>query len=82
MTAADDLRTRLTGIFRDVFDDDSIVLSEDMTADDIESWDSIAHVDLIVVIEREFKIRLTTGEVSGLNSVGELITLVSRKTGL
>jgi acyl carrier protein len=82
MTATNDLHVRLTGIFRDVFDDDSLILHENMTADDVENWDSLTHVDLIVAIEKEFKIRLTTGEVSGLRSVGQLTALVSQKARL
>ena len=82
MVAANDLHVRLTSIFRDVFDDDALFLHDDMTADNVESWDSLTHVDLIVAIEKEFKIRLTTGEISGLKSVGQLTALVLRKTGL
>jgi acyl carrier protein len=81
MVATDELRARLTAIFRDVFDDPALVLRDDMTARDVESWDSLTYVDLIVAIEKEFRIRLTTGEISGLKSVGQLIALVSRKTG-
>lgn len=82
MTATNDLHVRLTSIFRDIFDDDSLILRADMTADEVESWDSLTHVDLIVAIEKEFRIRLTTGEVTGLKSVGQLTALVSRKAGL
>lgn len=82
MVAPDDLHVRLTSIFRDVFDDDALILRDDMTADNVESWDSLTHVDLIVAIEKEFKIRLTTGEISGLKSVGQLTALVSRKADL
>jgi acyl carrier protein len=82
MGATNDLHVRLTSIFRDVFDDDSLTLHDDMTADNVKGWDSLAHVDLIVAIEKEFKIRFTTGEISGLKSVGELTALVSRKAGL
>jgi acyl carrier protein len=53
-----------------------------MTAGEVESWDSLTHVDLIFAIEKEFRIRLTTGEISGLRSVGQLTELVSRKTSL
>ena len=81
MVATDELRARLTAIFRDVFDDPALFLRDDMTARDVESWDSLTYVDLIVAIEKEFRIRLTTGEISGLKSVGQLIALVSRKTG-
>jgi acyl carrier protein len=82
VVATNDLHVRLTSIFRDVFDDDALILHDDMTADNVESWDSLTHVDLIVAIEKEFKIRLTTGEISGLKSVGQLTALVLRKTGL
>ncbi len=82
MVATNDLHVRLTNIFRDVFDDDALILHDDMTADNVESWDSLTHVDLIVAIEKEFKIRLTTGEISGLKSVGQLTALVSRKAGM
>ena len=60
MVATNDFQVRLTNIFRDVFDDDALILRDDMTADNVESWDSLTHVDLIVAIEKEFKIRLTT----------------------
>jgi acyl carrier protein len=82
MAERNELQVRLTRIFRDVFDDDALILRDDMTADNVERWDSLTHVDLIVAIEKEFKIRLTTGEISGLKSVGQLTALVLRKAGL
>ena len=81
MITTNDLHARLTDIFREVFDDDALILRDDMTADNVENWDSLTHVDLIVAIEKEFKIRLTTGEITGLKSVGQLTALVLRKTG-
>jgi acyl carrier protein len=81
MTATDDVYARITAIFRDILDDDSIILREDRTADDLDNWDSLTHVDLILAIEKEFKIRFTTGEISGLRSVGQLAALVSKKAG-
>jgi acyl carrier protein len=80
MTTTNDVYKRMTAIFRDVLDDDSIILRDDMTADDVKNWDSLTHVDLILAIEKEFRIRLTTGEISGLKSVGHLAALVSRKS--
>jgi acyl carrier protein len=82
MTTTNDVYARMTVIFRDVLDDDSIILREDMTADDVKNWDSLTHVDLILAIEKEFRIRLTTGEISGLKNVGHLAALVSRKSSL
>ena len=74
-----DVHTRLTPIFRDVFDDESLVLRDDLTAEDVENWDSLTHINLIVAIEKEFRIRFTTAEVSGLKNVGELEVLVAAK---
>lgn len=71
---------RLNEVFRDVFDDDSIVISERTTADDIEDWDSIEHINLISAVEREFKIRFTMGEVSGMKDVGEMIDIISQRS--
>ncbi len=69
----------LNAIFQDVFDDPSLEVSDDMTAPDVEGWDSLSHVNLIVAVEKEFKIRLTTAEVRGLSNVGDFIALISRK---
>jgi acyl carrier protein len=70
---------RLQVVFRDIFDDDSIVLREDMTAADVKNWDSLNHIDLIVAIEREFKVKFTTAEVTTLKNVGQLAALVDKK---
>jgi acyl carrier protein len=50
-----------------------------MTASDVEAWDSLSHIDLIVALEREFKIKFTTAEISRLQNVGELEALVAEK---
>ena len=74
-----DIRARLTEIFHEVFDDDSITLFDAMTAKDVEEWDSLNHINLIVAVEGAFKIKITTKEVSNLANVGEFITLIARK---
>jgi acyl carrier protein len=74
-----DTKERIQIVFRDIFDDDSIVLRDDMTAADVENWDSLNHIDMIVAIESEFKIKFTTSEVTSLKNVGELIALVDKK---
>jgi acyl carrier protein len=71
---------RLSHIFREVFDDDSISIRDDMTSQDIDEWDSLRHIDLIFAIEKEFRIVFTTGEAgSALKNVGELRTLIEKK---
>jgi acyl carrier protein len=66
-------------VFRDVLDEETLVLRPELTAADVESWDSISHIDLMVGIEREFGVRFTTAEIAGLKNVGELETLVDKK---
>jgi acyl carrier protein len=66
-------------VFRDVFDDPTIVVTDATTAKDVEAWDSLNHVNLVVAVERAFGIRLTMKEVTGLPNVGALVQLIERK---
>lgn len=70
---------RLTEVFRDVFDDEDIVISTATTADDIEDWDSIEHITLIGAVEDEFGMRFKMGEVSGMHNVGEMISIIAQR---
>ena len=70
----------LTRVFHEVFEDDTIVITDGMTAKDVKKWDSITHIDMICAVETAFKIRLTTRQVAGLKTVGELISLIEEKT--
>ena len=74
-----EIKERLTDIFRDVFDDDSIEINDAMTAKDIEEWDSLNHINLIVAVEGAFKVKFTTKEVNNLANVGEFIALIASK---
>jgi acyl carrier protein len=69
----------LTQIFRDVFDDDNIALRPDLSAKDVDAWDSLTHIRLILTVEREFHIRFTVTEVGELKNVGELVALIRAK---
>jgi acyl carrier protein len=73
------VRERLNGIFRDIFDDDSLELNEAMTAAEVAGWDSLSHIDLIVAVEKEFKIKLTTAEIRGLGNAGDFVSVIARK---
>ncbi len=70
---------RLTAVFRDVFDDESIEICDTTTADDIEDWDSIEHITLIGAVESEFKVRFKMGEVSGMKNVGEMVKIIEER---
>lgn len=78
MTAKEVYR-RLEEVFHDVFDDDSIRLSPATTADDIEDWDSIEHINLIGAVEEEFGVRFKMGEVSGMKNVGEMVEIILKR---
>jgi len=76
-----DIWQRLTVVFRDVFDDDTIVIAPETTAKDIEGWDSLANIELLVAIEKRFsRVKFNTGEVANLRNVGELVAAIKRKT--
>jgi len=74
------MQDTLTRIFREVFFDDSIVLRPDLTAQDVDGWDSLTHIRLLVTVERTFKIKFTVTEVGELKNVGELMKLIQSKT--
>ena len=71
---------KLTKIFRDVFDDDTIVLSRKTTADDIDDWDSLEHINLIGAVEEEFGIRFKMKEVSTMKNVGEMMDIIAERS--
>jgi acyl carrier protein len=71
---------RLNQVFRDVFDDDELEISRRTTADDVEGWDSLMHVTLIVNVEKAFKVKFSSSEVAALRDVGELIDLIDARS--
>jgi len=74
-----DVLANLTGVFRDVFDDDSLVITPQTTATDIPGWDSFAHINLIIATEGLFKIKFKTSEIESLRNVGHLVEVISAK---
>ena len=67
------------GIFRDIFDEDDLMISDTTSSDEIEDWDSLNHINLVSAIEKEFKIKFTLIEINTLNNVGSIIDLVLEK---
>jgi acyl carrier protein len=75
----DPIITGLTAVFRDVFDDDEIVLRPDLTADDVDGWDSLAHIRLILSVQKKFGVKFSPIEMNRLKNVGDLIALTRQK---
>lgn len=74
-----EIMERLNEVFRDVFDDKRLVVDEYTTADDIEDWDSLEHINLIAAVEQEFKMKFKMKEVSGMKNVGEMAEIVMER---
>ncbi|HRO42889.1 MAG TPA: acyl carrier protein [Flavipsychrobacter sp.] len=66
-------------IFKDVLDNDDIMINESTTAKDVEEWDSLNHIQLVVAIEKHFKIRFTTQEIQNWKNVGEMADCILQK---
>lgn len=78
----EEIYEKLTDVFRDVFDDEDIRLTDETTSDDIEDWDSLEHVNLIIAVEREFGMKFSMGEVTGMKNVGAMVDIIAERTGI
>jgi acyl carrier protein len=71
--------TRLTSVFRDVFDEDDLVLTPEITADDVDGWDSLSHIRLVLAVSKSFGVKFSASEIGGLKNVGEFVELIQKK---
>jgi hypothetical protein len=69
----------LQKIFREVFDDATLVITPETSAIDIEAWDSLSHLNLVMAMEKEFDIQFDFEELNALRNVGEMMTLIQKK---
>ena len=74
-----EIESRLTPIFRDVFNDDALVVTEDMTAAEVPTWDSLSNINMIIAVEKAFGVKFSIKDVRNLKNVGELLDLIKRK---
>lgn len=75
-----EIEKRLTKVFRTVFDNDAIELTPELTADDVDEWDSLSHINLMIAIELEFGFEFEQSEIQNFANVGELIASIAEKT--
>ena len=73
------IKQEITDIFEEVMDLEDVALDDDTTANDIEEWDSLSHIRLIIAIERSFGIKFSNAEIESLKKFGDLVALVGRK---
>jgi acyl carrier protein len=70
---------RLSGIFTDVFGDDTLKLTPQLTADDVDEWDSLTHIRLVISVEKAFGVKFSASEIGALKNVGEFVQLINSK---
>lgn len=70
---------RLNSIFRDVFHEDDIVVRPDLTAEDVDEWDSLSHIRLVLTVEKAFNVKFSASEIGNLKNVGEFVQLIQTK---
>jgi acyl carrier protein len=75
----EEVLTQVNAIFRKVLDNDKIVLKDETTGDDVEEWDSLTHLQLVMAIEKHFKVRFTSSDIINFNNVGEMCTGILNK---
>jgi acyl carrier protein len=71
---------KLTELFREIFDDETLILTPETTADDVPGWDSMNHITIVVETERRFGVKFNTAEIEELKNIGEFIALIEKKT--
>lgn len=74
-----EIYSKVTEIFKDVLDLEDIELTDETTADDVEEWDSLSHIQLVVAIEKAFGVKFTSGEILRWKNVGEMIATIIKK---
>lgn len=75
----EEINSKLTSLFRSVFNNEQLAITRELTANDVEGWDSITHLSLITEVEKVFSIEINGFDVMGLHNVGDLVDLVDRK---
>ena len=75
----EEILEKLNNVFIDVFDDENIKIDDNTTAEDIEDWDSLEHINLIVAVEQEFGIKFNMNEVTGMKNVGEMVDIINTR---
>lgn len=79
MNTEEQILQRVNDVFHDVFDDQTITVARETTADDVADWDSLIHIELILAMEEEFGLKFAMSEVTGMKNVGEMIGIIMNR---
>ena len=74
-----DIFSELTPVFRDVFNQPGLILTEDLTANDVDNWDSLSHMVMITEVEQRFNIKFKLRDINKMRNVGDLVTILSER---
>ena len=75
----EEILNHVQNIFRDIFDDDFMIVEDKTNSEEVEDWDSLNHINLVSAIEKELKIKFSLGELTSLKDVGEMVDLILKK---
>jgi acyl carrier protein len=75
-----DIYARLTGILQEVFDDDSIAATPTLSANDVDGWESLTHIRLMLTVEKAFNVKFSTSEIGKMQTLGDLVTIIKART--
>ncbi len=75
-----EIYARLTPVFQDMFDDEALVLRPEMTADDVDGWDSLSHIRLVLAVSKLFGVKFSAADVGKLKNVGEFVSLIKARS--
>jgi acyl carrier protein len=76
----DEIYAKMTEIFRDVFDDEAIKVTPDLTASDVPEWDSLSHIRLVLAVQKAFQTKFSASQTANLKNVGEFVALIRART--
>lgn len=75
----EEIYEKLNEVFQDVFDDEELTVHDGTTANDIEDWDSLEHINLIAAVEKKFGIKFNMGEINTMKNVGEMVDIILKR---
>ena len=80
ISSINEIQHRLQGIFRDIFDDETLILTNETSSENFEEWDSLAQINIIAVCESEFAVKFSLNDIVGVRNAGDIVELIAAKS--